>query len=204
VICTASFSEGVKDWRKGNGMGWVTAEYGMLPASTGRRKARPTIKPDSRGVEIQRLIGRSLRNAVRFDRLGENTITIDCDVIQADGGTRTAAITGGYVALSLAAEKARKNGLCGRGVIKTAVAAVSVGIVDGRALLDLCYEEDAAAEVDFNVVMTGGGKFVEIQGSSEGKPFDRTQLDRMLRLAGGGIRKLLRCQSAAIGKGRKK
>ena len=126
VICTASFSAGVKDWRRGSGLGWVTAEYGMLPASTGRRKARPGSRPDSRGVEIQRLIGRTLRNVVRFERLGENTVTVDCDVLEADGGTRTAAITGGYVALALATKQAAARGLCRRGVLRDAVAAVSV------------------------------------------------------------------------------
>ncbi|MHC4562848.1 MAG: ribonuclease PH [Planctomycetota bacterium] len=199
VICTASFSQGVPPWRADSGLGWVTAEYGMLPASTGSRKRRPSLKPDSRGVEIQRLIGRVVRNIVRFEKLGENTITLDCDVLEADGGTRTASITGGYVALAQALAKAQKAGLVGRSVLSGAVAAVSVGMVDGRAVLDLNYAEDSIAEVDMNVAMTGGGKFVEIQGTAEAMPFDRDQLDRMLSLASGGVRKLLAAQRAALG-----
>ncbi len=204
VICTASFAEGVPGWRKGSGEGWVTAEYGMLPASTGSRKARPSLKPDSRGIEIQRLIGRSLRSVIRLDKLGENTITLDCDVLEADGGTRTAAITGAYVSLALAVDKARRAGLCGAGVLTSAVAAVSVGIVAGRALLDLCYTEDSSADVDMNVAMTRGGKYVEVQATSEGDTFDGEQLQAMLDLARGGIRKLLSAQSAAISKGKTK
>jgi ribonuclease PH len=199
VICTASFSPGVKRWREGNGLGWVTAEYGMLPASTGRRKARPASGPDSRAVEIQRLIGRTLRNVVRFERLGENTITIDCDVLEADGGTRTAAITGGYVALALAAKKATARGACRRGVVSDAVAAVSVGIDGGRAVLDLNYIEDARADVDMNVAMTGAGAFIEIQGTGERNGFNQAQLARMLALAGRGIRRLLAVQRQALG-----
>lgn len=204
VICTASFAEGVPRWRADSGLGWVTAEYGMLPASTGSRKARPAFKPDSRSIEIQRLIGRTLRSVVRFDRLGENTITLDCDVLEADGGTRTAAITGAYVALALAADKARRAGQCKAGVVASAVAAVSVGIVAGRCVLDLCYAEDAAADVDMNVAMTRDGKFVEVQATSEGAPFDDEQLQAMLHLARGGIRKLLSAQAAAISKGKGK
>ena len=199
VICTASFSPGVKAWRKGSGLGWVTAEYGMLPASTGRRKARPGSRPDSRGVEIQRLIGRTLRNVVRFERLGENTITIDCDVLEADGGTRTAAITGGYVALALAARRAAEQGACRRGVLSDAVAAVSVGIDGGRAILDLDYVEDSRAEVDMNVAMNGAGAFIEIQGTGERNGFNQVQLARMLALAGKGIRRLLSVQRQALG-----
>ena len=204
VICTASFAAGVPRWRSDTGLGWVTAEYGMLPASTGSRKARPALKPDSRGVEIQRLIGRALRSVVRFDRLGENTITLDCDVLEADGGTRTAAVTGAYVALALAADKARRAGRCKAGVLASAVAAVSVGIVAGTPLLDLCYAEDAAAEVDMNVAMTRRGEFVEVQATGEGAPFDGEQLQAMLRLARGGICKLLSAQAAAITKGKRK
>ena len=204
VICTASFAPGVPRWRSETGLGWVTAEYGMLPASTGSRKARPLARSDGRSVEIQRLIGRTLRSVVRFDRLGENTITLDCDVLEADGGTRTAAITGAYVALALAADKARKARLCKAGVVASAVAAVSVGIVAGRRLLDLCYAEDAAADVDMNVAMTRSGKFVEVQATSEAAPFDGEQLQAMLRLARGGIRKLLSAQRAAIDKGKRK
>jgi len=204
VICTASFAAGTPPWRSGSALGWVTAEYGMLPASTGSRKRRPEFKPDSRGVEIQRLIGRSLRSVVRLDKLGENTVTLDCDVLEADGGTRTAAITGAYVALALATAKAQKMDLCKAGVLRTAVAAVSVGIVGGRALLDLCYAEDSAAEVDMNVAMTRSGKFVEVQASGEGTAFDGDQLQAMLRLARGGIRRLFSAQAAAIEKGRKR
>jgi len=198
VICTASFVEGVPAWRADTGLGWVTAEYGMLPASTGQRKRRPIGRPDGRGIEIQRIIGRVLRSVVRFDRLGENTIVLDCDVLEADGGTRTAAINGAYVALSLASQKAASRGLCSRKVVKGAVAAVSVGIVDGRALLDPDYSEDSTADVDMNVAMTGAGKFVEIQGSCEKLPFGSEQLDVMLKLARRGIRKLVRCQRQAI------
>jgi len=198
VICTASFSETVPKWRLGSGLGWVTAEYGMLPASTGSRKPRAIGKPDSRSVEIQRIIGRTLRNTVRFDRLGENTISLDCDVLEADGGTRTSAITGAWVALALAAKRAGQAGLCAKGTIKAAVAATSVGIVAGRTLLDLDYVEDSAAEVDINIAMTSGGKFVEIQGSSEGNPFDAKQLAEAIRLAQKGIRKLLGIQRKAL------
>lgn len=198
VICTASFAEGVPKWREASGLGWVTAEYGMLPASTGRRKSRPTLKPDSRGTEIQRLIGRVLRGAVRFDRLGANTVHLDCDVLEADGGTRTAAITGAFVALSLAARAAERCGRCDPGVVRRPVAAVSVGIVAGRALLDLDYAEDSAADVDLNVAMTSGGKFVELQGTGEGEAFGAEDLERMLRLARGGIGRLMRAQRQAL------
>ncbi len=201
VICTASFVEGTPQWRRGTGLGWVTAEYGMLPASTGARKSRSTIKPDGRGVEIQRVIGRVLRSVVRFEKLSDNTIYLDCDVLEADGGTRTAAITGAYVALALAVGRGVKAGLCTRGVLVGAVAAVSVGVLDGMAVLDLDYAEDSAAEVDMNVAKTGGGKFVEVQGCGEGKPFDAAQLQEMLRLAGRGIGKLLHLQREAIRRG---
>jgi len=203
VICTASIVKGVPRWRMDGGLGWVTAEYGMLPASTVGRKSRPVYRPDSRSVEIQRLIGRVLRNVVRFERLGENTVYLDCDVVEADGGTRTAAITGSYVALSLAAARGVRLGRFRSGAIRGAAAAVSVGIVDGRAVLDLDYREDAAAAVDMNVAMTGGGKFLELQGSSEGRPFDSRQLDQMLRLARRGIRKLRQVQQRAIADGMK-
>jgi ribonuclease PH len=197
VICTASIEAGVPPWRKDSGEGWVTAEYGMLPASTGGRKKRPLYKPDSRGVEIQRLIGRVLRGVVRFDRLGEHTITLDCDVLEADGGTRTAAITGAYVALARAVKVGQADGKFARGVLREPVAAVSVGVVDGRAVLDLCYEEDVRADVDMNVAMTRGGKFVELQGTSEREPFTEEQLQDMLRLAKAGIKKLFRAQRDA-------
>ena len=200
VICTASIEEGVPRWRKDSGLGWVTAEYGMLPASTGQRKRRPTAKPDSRGTEIQRLIGRSLRGVIRFDRLGENTIALDCDVLEADGGTRTASITGAYVALALAVNKGIADDLFQRGVLSDQIAGVSVGIVDGRALLDLCYTEDVAAEVDMNVAMLSRGRFVEVQATGEDGWFDQSQLDAMLTLARRGIRQLLTAQKQALGK----
>lgn len=201
VICTASFVEGVPDWRAESGRGWVTAEYGMLPAATGSRKSRPLVRPDGRSVEIQRVIGRVLRNVVRFDRLGENTVYLDCDVLEADGGTRTAAITGAWVALALAARRAASDGRCAAGVMHAGVAAVSVGLVDGRCLLDLDYHEDAAAEVDMNVAMTSRGQYVEVQGSAERAGFDGAQLTRMLRLARRGIRKLLSLQRKALAGG---
>ena len=198
VICTASITPGVPRWRARQGLGWVTAEYGMLPASTGQRKPRPASRPDGRSVEIQRLIGRVLRAVVGFDRLGENTVYLDCDVLEADGGTRTAGVTGAYVALSLAAARGAEKGLFQVGAVRGAVAAISVGIVDGRAAVDLDYHEDVAAEVDMNVAMTGGGKYVELQGTGEGRPFDADQLEAMLRLARRGIRQLLKIQRQAI------
>jgi len=204
VICTASFTEGVPKWRANSGLGWVTAEYGMLPAATGSRKRRPIGKADGRSVEIQRIIGRVLRSVVRFDRLGENTIYLDCDVLEADGGTRTAAITGAYVALALAIEKGAKADLCKRSALSGAVAGVSVGMVGGRAVLDLDYVEDSAAEVDMNIAMTSGRKYVEVQGSSESKPFDTAQLDAMLRLAKSGIGRLLTLQQKTIRRGGKR
>ncbi len=198
VICTASFSPEVPAWRAGRGKGWVTAEYGMLPASTGRRKARPIGKPDSRSVEIQRLIGRVLRNAVNLDAIGEVTFTLDCDVLEADGGTRTASITGGQVALARALARAAEEGFCPSGALQAQVAAVSVGIVDGRCLLDLDYTEDSAAEVDMNVAMTAEGAYLEVQGTSEAEPFSPRQLEEMLDLAAGGIGELIEWQQTAI------
>jgi len=198
VICTASFAQSVPKWREKSGLGWVTAEYGMLPASTGRRKKRPIMKPDSRGVEIQRMIGRVLRSVVRFDKLGANTVHLDCDVLEADGGTRTAAVTGAQVALSRAIAKGAAEGLCDARTVRGCVAAVSVGIVEGVTVLDLDYVEDSAAEVDMNVAMTGGGKFVELQGTAEGAAFDDDQLQSMLSLARRGLRKLQRLQREAI------
>jgi ribonuclease PH len=198
VICTASFERGVPDWMVGKGAGWVTGEYGMLPASGGRRKKRPVGKPDSRATEISRLIGRTLRNVVRMDRMGENTIWLDCDVLTADGGTRTAAVTGAYVALAQAAGRLARRGLMPAGVIAGAVAAVSVGLVDGRALLDLDYHEDVHAEADVNVAMASDGRFVEIQATGEAGRFDESQLRQMLSLARRGIRKLLGCQKRAV------
>lgn len=198
VICTASVSPGVPDWLVGRGKGWVTAEYGMLPASTGRRKNRPVGKPDSRGTEIQRLIGRVIRSVVRMDRLGENTIHLDCDVIAADGGTRTAAITGAQVALARAVAKARRKGLIERDPLAGAVSAVSVGLVDGKALLDLDYVEDSRAEVDMNIAINQAGRYVEIQGCAEGKAFTGPQLDALLKLARKGCRALAKAQTRAI------
>ena len=200
VICTASIAQGVPRWREASGLGWVTAEYGMLPASTGQRKKRPGLKPDGRGVEIQRLIGRVLRSVVQFEKLADNTIHLDCDVLEADGSTRTAAITGAYVAMGRAVEGARKDGRLPGGVITAAVAGVSVGIVNARAMLDLCYVEDSAADVDMNIAMTSTGKFVELQAASEAEPFTDEQLDAMLRLGRRGIRKLISLQREALKK----
>jgi ribonuclease PH len=198
VLCTASLVPGVPAWREASGLGWLTAEYAMLPASTGRRKPRPLGRPDGRGVEIQRLIGRVLRGVVRFDRLGANTVYLDCDVLEADGGTRTAAITAAQVALEQAAGRAAAAGACRSGAVRGAVAAVSVGLLDGRVLLDLNHAEDAAADVDMNVAMTRGGRFVEVQATAEGAAFDEEQLGRLLRLARRGIRRLLRAQRQAV------
>jgi ribonuclease PH len=204
VICTASISEELPRWRMGAQAGWVTAEYGMLPASTHQRKSRPTIKPDGRSVEIQRLIGRSLRSVVNFERLGPRTVYLDCDVLEADGGTRTASITGAQVALSIAAGRAVRDGRFRPGAVAGLVAAVSVGMFDGRAVLDLDYSEDSRAEVDMNIVMTNAGKYVEVQGASEARPFSDEDLQAMLMLARSGIRKLLSRQRQAIAEGLKK
>ena len=198
VICTASLTSGVPKWRQGGGLGWLTAEYGMLPASTGRRRSRPVLKQDGRSVEIQRLIGRVLRSVVRFGRLGENTVYLDCDVLEADGGTRTAAVTGAYVALARAIATGADRGLCGERTLSGTVAAVSVGVVDGTPVLDLDYQEDSTAEVDMNVAMTGGGKFIELQGTAERNAFSMEELQAMLGLARRGIRKLMAHQRRAI------
>ena len=198
VICTACFVPGVPEWRKGGGKGWMTAEYGMLPASTNTRKARPLSKPDGRAVEIQRLIGRVMRMVLRLDKLGENTVYLDCDVLEADGGTRTAAITGSYVALAQAIAKAARKGKCAASALSGRVAAVSVGVVDGRTLLDLDYAEDSRAEVDLNLAMTAGGRFVEVQATAERAAFGAPQLQQMLRLGARGIRRLLAEQRAAL------
>jgi ribonuclease PH len=204
IICTASAQTGVPRWRMGKGLGWVTAEYGMLPASTGQRKQRDITKgrADGRTVEIQRLIGRSLRSVVDFAALGENSIYLDCDVLQADGGTRTASITGAYVALALACEKLIAAGTIPRSPLTGSVAAISCGIVDGLALLDLDYPEDSSAEVDANVVMTGEGGLVEVQATAEGTPLSRTHLDELLQLAEAGIARLRVLQDEAIAAGR--
>jgi ribonuclease PH len=199
VICTASVQESVPGWMKGRGTGWVTAEYGMLPASTGDRKQRDATKGrlDGRSVEIQRLIGRSLRGVIDFSALGERTIYIDCDVLQADGGTRCASITGGMVALRLATDKLIADGLLKRSPLTGTVAAISAGIVNGDPLLDLDYPEDSTAEVDANVVMTGEGGLVEVQATAERTPLSRAHLDELLVLAEAGITQLRESQEAA-------
>lgn len=202
VFCTASFSEGVPRWRKGSGEGWVTSEYSMLPRSTNTRGDRESVrgKIGGRTHEISRLIGRSLRAVIDYKALGENTIVLDCDVLQADGGTRTAAITGAYVALADAVAWGQQKKLikAGRKPLTGTVAAVSVGIVDGEPLLDLCYEEDVRAETDMNVVCTGDGRFVEVQGTAEGEPFDRKELNALLDLAAGGCADLEAIQRSAL------
>jgi ribonuclease PH len=200
VICTASVDEEVPRWMAGQGRGWVTAEYGMLPASTGERKRRDVSKgrPDGRTVEIQRLIGRSLRGIVDFEALGERTVWIDCDVLEADGGTRCAAITGGYVALELALRRVMEQGGIAALPLTQSVAAVSTGMVDGRALLDLDYSEDSRAEVDANVVMTGDGGLVEVQATAERTPLSRASLDELLALAADGIAALRTAQEEAV------
>jgi ribonuclease PH len=201
VICTASVSDQVPRWMEGKGRGWVTAEYSMLPASTGDRKARDISrgKQDGRGVEIQRLIGRSLRGVVDFEALGERSVYVDCDVLQADGGTRCAAITGGFVALQLALDALVSSEKIKRLPLDQSVAAVSVGMVDGRALCDLDYSEDSTAEVDANVVMTGDGGLVEVQATAERTPLSRAHLDELLGLAEGGIAALREAQNEAVG-----
>jgi ribonuclease PH len=201
VICTASHTDGVPKWLSGSGRGWVTAEYGMLPASTGDRKQRDVTKgrPDGRTVEIQRLIGRALRGVVDFGALGENTIYLDCDVLTADGGTRCASITGAYVALALACEVLKGRGVLERSPLTGSIAAVSCGIVDGAALLDLDYSEDSTAEVDANVVMTGDGGLVEVQATAERTPLSRANLDELLALAAKGIAELQSAQERAVG-----
>jgi ribonuclease PH len=198
VLCAASATTGVPRWRKGSGLGWVTAEYAMLPRATNTRSDRESVKGriGGRTHEISRLIGRSLRSVVDLKALGENSIVIDCDVLQADGGTRTAAITGAFVALSDACDHLRAHGgiAAGREPLTGSLAAVSVGVVDGEARLDLPYEEDVRADTDMNVVMTGRGDFVEVQGTAEGAPFDRALLDELLDLAAAGCADLTRIQ----------
>jgi ribonuclease PH len=200
VICTASAQESVPRWMAGQGRGWVTAEYGMLPASTGERKQRDATRgrQDGRTVEIQRLIGRSLRGVIDFKALGERTIYLDCDVLQADGGTRCASITGAYVALTLACARLQDAGLLEGSPLTASVAAVSCGIVDGVALLDLDYSEDSTAEVDANVVMTGDGGLIEVQATAERTPLSRAHLDELLALAAAGIERLRAAQEQAI------
>jgi ribonuclease PH len=202
VLCAASFTAGVPRWRKGSGQGWVTAEYAMLPRATNTRSDRESVKGriGGRTHEISRLVGRSLRAVVDTKALGENTIVLDCDVLQADGGTRTAAITGAYVALVDAVEHARAAGLVGKKAqpLTGSVAAVSVGIVGNRPVLDLCYDEDVKAGTDMNVVMTGDGRFVEVQGTAEGQAFDRALLDQLLDLATTGCGTLTDLQRQAL------
>jgi ribonuclease PH len=201
VVCTASVEDRVPPFRRNSGKGWVTAEYGMLPRATSTRSQREASagKVGGRTQEIQRLIGRSLRAVTRMDDLGERTVWVDCDVIQADGGTRTASITGGFVALALALRRLREQGLVTGLPIADYVAATSVGIVDGEPLLDLAYEEDSRAEVDMNVVQTGEGKLIEVQGTAEGAPFDRAALLALLDLAAIGIAELNRLQREIVG-----
>jgi ribonuclease PH len=200
VICTASAQQGVPRWLAGSAQGWMTAEYGMLPASTGERKPRDVTRgrPDGRTVEIQRLIGRSMRAVVDMRALGERTIYLDCDVLQADGGTRCAAITGAYVALSLACGRLLGEGALERSPLTGSVAAVSCGVVAGSALLDLDYSEDSVAELDANVVMTGDGGLVEVQATAERTPISRARLDELLELAAAGIERLRDAQEQAI------
>jgi len=201
VICTATVEERVPPFLKGQGKGWITAEYAMLPRATQIRNQRESVKgkPGGRTMEIQRLIGRSLRPVVDLEALGERSVIIDCDVIQADGGTRTTSITGAFVALALAMDKLASEKKLEKFPITDFVASTSVGIVGGEAYLDLCYEEDANAHVDMNVVMTGGGRFVEVQGTGEESPFSRSEFDELLSLADRGIRALIGFQKEALG-----
>lgn len=200
VLCTASIESSVPPWLVGSGKGWVTAEYNMLPHSTNKRKKRDRGKVDGRTTEIQRLIGRSLRAIIDLERLGERMVTVDCDVLQADGGTRTASITGGFLALADALYPEFRRTKAGEHPLIDSVAAISVGIVDGKPILDLDYEKDFAAAVDMNVVMTGSGKFVEIQGTGEEATFDDDELAALLKLARSGIKQLTKQQQLALGK----
>jgi ribonuclease PH len=202
VLCNATIENGVPRWMQTQQItgGWITAEYALLPRSTHTRTPRETSGPSGRSQEIRRLIGRSLRTAVDLDKLENRTCIIDCDVLQADGGTRTAAITGGYVALVLALKRLAQAGIIPPDTLKTGVAAVSAGIVDGEPALDLCYQEDSSAQVDMNVVMNAEGEFIEIQGAAEGKPFKRQQFNELLDLASQGIRQLLSLQQEILSK----
>ena len=201
VICTASVSEKVPAFLKGQGKGWITAEYSMIPRATGERNQRESAKGklSGRTMEIQRLIGRALRTAIDLDKLGERTVTIDCDVIQADGGTRTTSISGGYIALALAMKKLVNEGILAENPIISNVAAISVGIVGGTPMLDLKYSEDSAAEVDMNVVMNGEGRFVEVQGTGEEATYTRAELNELLDLAEAGINEIIELQNKVIG-----
>lgn len=198
LVCSAMMEGGVPPFLQGRGRGWLTAEYAMLPGATPQRRRRETTKADGRSVEIRRLIGRALRAVVDYEALGENTVYIDCDVIQADGGTRTAAITGAWVALELAQRSWKEKGLIQADVVTDRLAAVSVGMVDGQCLLDLFYPEDVRAQVDMNVVMTGAGELVEVQGTGEKSTFSRGQLNAMLDLAQSGIEQLFTLQRAVL------
>ncbi|MDP8258541.1 MAG: ribonuclease PH [Candidatus Aadella gelida] len=202
VICTASVEEGVPRFLKGKGRGWITSEYGMLPRSCGTRVPRESSKGKKGGRthEVQRLIGRAMRGVVDLEMLGERTIWMDCDVIQADGGTRCASITGSFIALCFALDNLKKKGVFKELPVKHMIAAISVGVVDDKIYLDLNYEEDSRAEVDSNIVMTDSGKFVEVQGTAEGETFSREQLDKMLELAEGGINKLISKQKEVLKK----
>lgn len=204
VLCTACWEQRVPPWKAGEGTGWVTAEYDMLPGSTSERKRRNRTKIDGRTSEIQRLIGRSLRAVVDLGALGENSILVDCDVLQADGGTRTASITGAYVALCDAVRVAIRQKWINKSPIKEAVAAVSVGRVRGKMLLDLDYEEDSGADVDMNVVMTGSGRFVEVQGTGEESTFSRDELTQLVQLASRGIKQLVQEQEKALRRRKRK
>ena len=201
VICTASVSEKVPPFLKGQGKGWITAEYSMIPRATGERNQRESAKGklSGRTMEIQRLIGRALRTAIDLDKLGERTVTIDCDVIQADGGTRTTSISGGHIALALAMTKFVNEGILAENPIISNVAAISVGIVGGTPMLDLKYSEDSAAEVDMNVVMNGEGRFVEVQGTGEEATYTRAELNELLDLAEAGINEIIELQNRVIG-----
>jgi ribonuclease PH len=202
VICTASVEDRVPPFLRNTGKGWVTAEYGMLPRATSTRTQREATagKVGGRTQEIQRLIGRSLRSVTRLPELGERTIWIDCDVIQADGGTRTAAITGGFVALVLALQRLKESGAIKSLPVQDHVAATSVGVVGGTPMLDLAYDEDSRADVDMNVVKTGDGRFIEVQGTAEGAPFERRVLEELMELADGGIRELVTIQRGIVGR----
>lgn len=200
VLVAASVTEGVPRWRKGSGLGWVTAEYAMLPRATHERSGRESVKGKlgGRTHEISRLIGRALRAVIDYKALGENTIVLDCDVLQADGGTRTASITGAYVALADAVEHLRRNNLLAGQPLKDSLAAISVGVVGGVPMLDLCYTEDSTADTDMNIVMTGSGKLIEIQGTAEADPFDRATLNQLLDLGEKGCAELTRLQQEAL------
>ena len=198
VICTATMENRVPPFKSQSGEGWLSAEYAMLPASTNKRKPRETLKPDGRSMEIRRLIGRAMRAVIDFKALGERTVWLDCDVIEADGGTRTASITGAFVALALAVDKWLAEGVLERSPISGHLAAVSVGMVDQEPRLDLCYAEDSVAEVDMNVIMTEDGRFVEVQGTGEESTFSKAELDALLKLAGKGIRQLITAQKKVL------